>query len=148
MSTPAVVLACLLAAGLTACRGDVPTTSAVVPGGNPQQGRALIRQYGCGACHTIPGIGSAVGKVGPPLTDWAGRRYIAGALLNEPTNLARWIVSPQSIEPGTAMPTLGLTFAEATDVAAYLYAVGSGEAMGPPYLLPRSWLHALMPGGE
>ncbi len=27
-----------------------------VPGGNPDAGRVAIRAYGCGACHTVPGI--------------------------------------------------------------------------------------------
>jgi cytochrome c len=46
---------------------------------------------------------------------------IAGELPNSPDNLVRWIKDPKAVEPGTAMPDLGLTDDEARDVAAYLY---------------------------
>jgi cytochrome c1 len=49
------------------------------------------------------------------------RTYIAGELPNKPENLVRWVTSPQSVEPHTAMPNLGLTTQQARDVAAYLY---------------------------
>jgi cytochrome c1 len=52
---------------------------------------------------------------------------IAGELPNSPENLVRWIKSPQSVEPGTAMPTLGLTDQQARDAAAYLYTLQSTE---------------------
>jgi cytochrome c2 len=42
-------------------------------------------------------------------------------LPNEPDNLIAWIVNPQRFEPGTAMPTLGITEEDATHIAAYLY---------------------------
>ncbi len=46
---------------------------------------------------------------------------IAGELPNTPDNLIRWIENPPSIEPGTAMPNLGLSDKQARDAAAYLY---------------------------
>lgn len=92
-----------------------------VPGGDVVRGQQLLINYGCIACHTIPGIDRADTHVGPPLTDWARRRYIAGTLPNEPGHLIDWIVNPQAIEPGTAMPTLGVSPEEARDMAAYLY---------------------------
>jgi cytochrome c len=46
---------------------------------------------------------------------------IAGEVPNWAHDLVRWISSPQSIEPGTAMPDLGVHAAEARDIAAYLY---------------------------
>ena len=49
------------------------------------------------------------------------RTMIAGELPNSPDNLVRWIKDPELVEPGTAMPDLGLTDSEARDVAAYLY---------------------------
>lgn len=104
------------------CEGDKKTDVYVVyTGGDAHRGKQLIDQYRCGACHTIPGVRDAKGLVGPPLM-WFGRRtYIAGELPNSPDNLVRWIRSPKSVEPGTAMPTLGLSDQEARDVAAYLY---------------------------
>lgn len=92
-------------------------------GGDPERGKEAIAQYGCGACHTIPGIPEAQGMVGPPLFFWARRTYIAGEVPNTPANLVRWIEAPQSIEPGTDMPNLGVTEGRARDIAAYLYTI-------------------------
>lgn len=108
---------------LAACTEGAASTAAqeVVPGGNPERGRQVLRDYGCEACHTIPGIHGANATVGPPLNAWADRRYIAGKLINTPDNLLRWIQYPQAIEPGTAMPNMGVTEQDARDMAAYLY---------------------------
>jgi cytochrome c len=90
--------------------------------GDRARGAQLIQAYGCGACHYVPGIREARAKVGPPLTDFAERAYIAGNLPNTPANLSRWIRNPQAVEPGTAMPNLGVSSEEAADIVAYLYA--------------------------
>ena len=88
---------------------------------DPQKGEELIVSYGCGSCHIIPGIYTARGLVGPPLFHFGRRTIIAGELPNTPDNLTRWIMEPQSIEPGTAMPNLGVTEDQGKDMAAYLY---------------------------
>jgi len=75
----------------------------------------------CGACHLVPGITGARGMAGPPLTNWAQRGIIAGHLPNTPDNLVAWIMDPPRYSPGTAMPKLGVSEAEARDMAAYLY---------------------------
>lgn len=93
--------------------------------GEPDRGRRLLAAYGCGACHVIPGVKDARGQVGPPLTRFAERHFIAGAVLNTPEELVAWIVNPQAIEPGTVMPNLGVTADEALDMAAYLFTLGS-----------------------
>jgi cytochrome c len=59
--------------------------------------------------------------VGPPLTQFTHRAFIAGEVPNNGEFLVRWISVPQSIEPGTAMPNLGVSEAQARDIAAYLY---------------------------
>ncbi|WP_405098047.1 c-type cytochrome [Micromonospora sp. NBC_01412] len=88
--------------------------------GLPDRGAELISRYGCGSCHTIPGVNRADGLVGPPLTRFGARSYIAGELPNNADNLRRWISDPQSVEPGTAMPNLGVDAIDAQDIAAYL----------------------------
>ncbi len=98
-----------------------PPAASVVVGGSVERGKAEIVAYGCGSCHTIPGVDGARGMVGPPLTKFAHRSYIAGEAPNDVRTLIRWIMSPRSIEPGTAMPALGVSEAEARDIAAYLY---------------------------
>ncbi len=97
--------------------------------GDPERGRRLMAQYGCGACHVIPGVVNARGQVGPPLTRFGERHFIAGAVLNTPQDLVAWIVNPQGIEPGTAMPNLGVTADEALDMAAYLFTLGEAPAL-------------------
>jgi cytochrome c len=109
------------AAVLAACSSVPQPSPPQVRGGDPTRGRALIRQYGCGSCHTVPGVSGADGLVGPPLTRFGARSYIAGELPNNADNLQRWIRSPRSVEPGTAMPELGVTELDARDIAAYLY---------------------------
>lgn len=107
---------------LQACQGGKsPDGYAVYTGGNWQRGQELIVKYRCGACHVIPGVYNANGKVGPPLIWFAQRTYIGGELPNSPQNLVRWLLDPKAVEPGTAMPDLGLSEQEARDVAAYLY---------------------------
>ena len=113
-----------LVLSLAACEGGKKTNVyAVYTGGDWSRGKQVIDHYRCGACHTIPGIPDAHGLVGPPLIKWGRRTYIGGELPNTPDNLVRWIISPKSIEPGTAMPELGLSEQEARDAAAYLYTI-------------------------
>lgn len=101
--------------------GNYASPAQVVAGGDPHAGAKLIENYRCGVCHTIPGIRGADGLVGPPLTLFAYRTFVGGEVPNTPPNLVRWIMDPPSIEPGTAMPALGLNEQQARDVAAYLY---------------------------
>ena len=59
----------------------------------------------CALCHQISGT-LAGGHLGPDLTHLASRLTIAaGTLPNTRGNLAGWIVDPQSIKPGTLMPS-------------------------------------------
>jgi cytochrome c1 len=89
--------------------------------GKAQRGRAAIERYECGACHVIPGIPSAVGKVGPSLDHYAQRPYVAGKFPNDPETLARWILDAPAMAPQTAMPSIAMSQQEARDAAAYLY---------------------------
>lgn len=111
-----------LALVVAACQGGrAEANRVIVMGGDEERGAAVIQAFGCGACHTIPGVDGASGTVGPPLTGWSRRSYIAGSLPNAPDNLIRWVMDPHAIEPGTAMPRLGVSEQQARDVAAYLY---------------------------
>jgi cytochrome c2 len=109
-------------------------------GGDVRAGEVAIGKYGCGSCHIIPGVEKARGLVGPPLSDFAWRAYIAGRVSNTPANLEAWIRLPDSVEPGTVMPTLGVTPEEARDIAAYLYLETATRRLGPPRLLPATLL--------
>jgi putative membrane protein len=87
------------------------------------RGLHLMQGYGCGSCHTIPGVPKADGGVGPPLTGVGRRTYIAGVLLNTPDNMVRWLRNPQTIVPGNAMPDMDIAPQDARDLAAYLYSL-------------------------
>lgn len=125
-----VLLVALLVGG--AALGSCGTIGALVPGlvgsasepgargGDAERGRQAIVAYGCGACHVIPGVTGARGAVGPPLGGVGSRAIIAGRRPNTPENVARWIEDPPALAPGTAMPNLGVTAADAQDIAAYL----------------------------
>ncbi len=109
-------VAIVLVAGLSACGNKKPPATM----GSPDLGKEAIPRYGCGSCHTIPGVKGADALVGPPLTAFSKRAFIAGQLANSEPNLVRWIRDPQSVEPGTAMPNLGVTKEDAENIAAYL----------------------------
>jgi cytochrome c len=92
-----------------------------IEGGDVARGRQAVERFGCGACHVIPGVRQARGRVGPQLHDFSNQIFIAGRLANVPDNLILWIRDPQGVNPGTAMPNLGVTEEEARDIAAFLY---------------------------
>ena len=117
---PRILSAVFLCALLSACEDD-RSVRWTVEGGDVESGARMIGFYDCGSCHVIPGIDGADGVVGPPLDFWARRALIAGSLPNNPDNLIAWLVEPHAIEPGTAMPDVGMTEAEARDIAAYLF---------------------------
>lgn len=110
----ALIAALLLLAG---CGGEAPEP---VPIGNAENGKLILRQFGCGKCHEIPGVADARGQVGPPLAGVAGRIYLAGLLPNTPENLVSFIRDPRRHHPASAMPDLGVTEMHARDMAAYL----------------------------
>ncbi len=114
-----VTLPLLLA--VPACARTSAPPPPEIRAGRPDRGAALIAQYGCGSCHTITGVNRADGLVGPPLTRFGSRSYVAGKLVNNADNLQHWITDPQAVVPGNAMPNLGVSAIDAQDIAAYLY---------------------------
>ena len=83
-------------------------------------GYAFVTSRSCSVCHAIAGT-PANGTVGPDLTHFASRRTIAaGAMPMSEGNLYGWVEDPQSIKPGSKMPTIGLEPNELHAVVAYL----------------------------
>jgi len=113
----------MLVALLAACAPSAPPEREVL-GGDPARGRRAIAAYGCGACHVVPGIAGARGRVGPSLAGLADRPYVAGRLPNVAPSLEAWVRHPRRIDPQTIMPELGVTERDARDIAAFLYAGG------------------------
>ena len=121
VQVPWVLALALITCGCGMTGLATASSGRTVPGGDPGRGQQAIVRYGCGACHVIPGVAGANGKVGPYLTNLSDRQIIAGRLSNSPDNLEHWIEDPQGVSPGTAMPYMGVTDADARDIAAYLY---------------------------
>jgi len=107
----------------SAAHENYSPTSSQSRTGDAERGRVALTQYACSACHTIPGVTSSSPQVGPPLKGLASRSLIAGKLVNTPDNLVHWLRDPKAVKPLTAMPDLGVTEADARDMAAYLGAL-------------------------
>lgn len=112
--------AALFFLGLLAA-GCVKEPAIAVAGGDPARGKTLVDRYGCVACHYIPGAANQGANVGPPLTKIAHRGYIGGVIPNTPDHMVRWLQDPPAIDPRSAMPNMGISEAEARDIAAWLY---------------------------
>jgi len=86
-----------------------------------KRGLALIEATGCGACHEIPGLRWPRSRLAPSLTEFGAIGLIAGSVPNTPANLAAFVREPQAVKPGSTMPPMPISEAEAADIAAYLY---------------------------
>ena len=121
-ATPTWTLALFMGLGCAGCDAG-PTPQPAATAASVLQGQRLLSQYQCGSCHTIPDVPAARGGQGPSLAAFGKRSYIAGHIPNTPEALARWIVAPAALVPGTLMPSMGVSPAEARDMAAYLGAL-------------------------
>lgn len=99
--------------------------------GDATRGATLFKTAPCIACHTIKGVPTAAGIVGPNLTHVGSRTTIAGGLYpNDPRHLQLWIKNAPAMKPGSLMPLFGKAEKGATpgvytdqqiaDLAAYL----------------------------
>jgi cytochrome c oxidase subunit 2 len=84
------------------------------------QGQRIFETTACINCHRVSGT-VANGRFGPDLTHLMSRDTIAaGAALNTPENLRRWIRDPNTIKPGSLMPAMELNDQELDALTAYL----------------------------
>lgn len=79
------------------------------------EGERLFTRKGCVGCHVLKGHPEADGTMGPDLS----KLYKAKPAY-ERADLAAFIRAPQAQKPGSSMPSLGLTKAEAEAIATYL----------------------------
>ncbi len=80
-------------------------------GRTPEAGEALVKAYGCQACHRV---GTAEGRpLYPDLTTIKLRRT--------PAWEKRWLAKPEALIPGTFMPDFHLSEAEIDAIVAYLF---------------------------
>lgn len=120
---PKIRTAVRLAVGLGMVLSSTAPRAEAASNDSIERGRDLLVQYRCGSCHNIPGVPASRGVVGPPLDAWGKRSYIAGRMPNRPEVLVRWIVAPHALVPGTMMPSMGVSPAEAQAMTAYLFSL-------------------------
>jgi cytochrome c oxidase subunit 2 len=84
------------------------------------EGRRVFETTACINCHTITGT-VANGRFGPDLTHLMSRDTIASGIApNTPQELRRWVSNPDTIKPGSKMPSMQLGDRELDAVTAYL----------------------------
>jgi len=99
--------------------------------GDASRGATLFKTAPCIACHTVRGVPTAAGIVGPNLTHVGSRTTIAGGLYpNDVKHLELWIKNAPAMKPGSLMPLFGkaekgetpglYTDQQIADLAAYL----------------------------
>jgi cytochrome c oxidase subunit II len=90
--------------------------------GNPAavEGQTVFMRNACINCHTVAGT-AATGRFGPDLTHLASRDTIAsGPIDNTPANLRKWVADPNSMKPGSLMPSMHLNDHDLDVITAYL----------------------------
>ena len=89
------------------------------PDGPAGEGKAIYARSACVGCHTVRGV--SAGRLGPDLTHFASRALFgAGMWPTTADNVVAWLKDPPALKPGSRMPNLHLTDAEARALAAYL----------------------------
>ena len=99
--------------------------------GDAARGATIFKTAPCIACHTVRGVPTAAGIIGPNLTHVGSRTTIAGGLYpNDLRHLQLWIKNAPEMKPGSLMPLFGKSEKGATpglytdqqiaDIAAYL----------------------------
>jgi cytochrome c oxidase subunit 2 len=84
------------------------------------EGQRVFQSTACINCHTVSGT-VATGRFGPDLTHLMSRETIgSGIVPNTVENLRAWIQNPESLKPGSRMPSMQLTDQELDSVTAYL----------------------------
>jgi cytochrome c oxidase subunit 2 len=89
------------------------------PTGPAAEGKAIYARSACVGCHTIRGV--SVGTLGPDLTHFGGRALFgAGLWPTTVEHVVAWLKDPPALKPGSRMPNLNLSDAEARALAVYL----------------------------
>jgi cytochrome c oxidase subunit 2 len=89
------------------------------PTGAAAEGKTVYTRSACVGCHAIKGV--SAGVLGPDLTHFGGRALFgAGLWPTSPEHVVAWLKDPPALKPGSKMPNLKLTDAEAKALAAYL----------------------------
>jgi mono/diheme cytochrome c family protein/predicted nucleic acid-binding Zn-ribbon protein len=97
------------------CHSAQPDVAGVERG---WEGRRLVANFGCYACHKLPGFEQeAAVRIGPNLNVLGKKVY--------PQWVPLWLKSPHAFRPDTKMPDMLLPDAERRAISAYLLQVGN-----------------------
>ncbi|WP_437576142.1 c-type cytochrome [Sorangium sp. So ce887] len=114
-----------IAAYLTRDRRERPREP--LGGASAARGRELYEAKGCGTCHAFTGAAglTAVAPVKAMEKETRAAVALAPDLRHardrmEPADLVAWVLDPGAIKPGTPMPQVPMSPAEARDLAAFL----------------------------
>jgi cytochrome c2 len=123
-----------IATYLTATKAPAePSVAVAAVPAHIAHGKELLSQRGCVSCHQVTGAGLA----SPPKNDPVVRTLGLAPDLrfarerSEPGTLMRWLLDPAKVKHDAAMPKLGLSDADARDLAAFL-SFGELEPAPPP----------------
>lgn len=106
--------------------GGSPAASAPPAAAGPEveQGKKLVQEKGCGACHTIAGVAGMQGTIGPPLTNIATVAASRKPGMSAQAYIQESITQPNAFAaPGTTagvMPQIPLSDEELKAIEAYL----------------------------
>ena len=85
--------------------------------GNKKQGKKLIKEVGCMACHGVEGLEAESKKIdaykGPYLSG-------IGSKVRNSNWMLSWLINPTHYQKDTIMPSFRLSMKEASDITAYL----------------------------
>ncbi|WP_437688164.1 c-type cytochrome [Sorangium sp. So ce176] len=114
-----------IAAYLTRDRRERPSVS--LEGASAARGRALYEAKGCGTCHAFTGVTGVTAVAPVKAMEKETRAAVALAPdlrvardRIEPADLVAWVLDPGAIKPGTPMPQVPMSPAEARDIAAFV----------------------------
>lgn len=104
------------------CHNAQPDVAGVEPG---WEGRRLVANYGCYACHKLPGFEQeAAVRIGPNLNVLGKKTY--------PEWVPLWLKDPHSFRPATKMPNMLLPDTERQAISAYLLHVSNNSVPDAP----------------
>ncbi|WP_438024919.1 c-type cytochrome [Sorangium sp. So ce233] len=114
-----------IAAYLTRDRRERPMAS--LEGASAARGRELYEAKGCGTCHAFTGATGVTAVAPVKAMEKETRAAVALAPdlrvardRIEPADLVAWVLDPGAIKPGTPMPQVPMSPAEARDIAAFV----------------------------
>ena len=70
-----------------------------------KKGQEVFNEKGCISCHAVTAANTAPAeaRIGPNLTDFGERAFVAGILENNREEIKRWLRNPEKVKPANKM---------------------------------------------